>query len=126
MPEDTPLEKARQLILSLSAPQEAQNDIDQMEHLPPAAKNMRLMNLYSTAAELAAKGETKRLSVILRVFGYFSDHSHDNLLLHYVAQAETNSALQPEEKNNYDHAQVRDAIIFIAKADAIAPLPDNK
>jgi hypothetical protein len=116
MQEETPLEKARQLILSLSIPQEAQPDIDLIEPLPSAAREMRLLNLYYTAPDLATKGETKRLSVLLRVFDYFSDHSHDEKLLSYIAQAEANSGLVPEEKNNYDHGIVRDAIKIITDA----------
>lgn len=116
MQEESPLEKARQLILSLSIPQEAQPDIDLIEPLPPAAREMRLLNLYHTAPDLAAKGETKRLSVILRVFDYFSDHYHDEKLLSYIAQAEANSGLVPEEKNNYDHGIVRDATKIITDA----------
>lgn len=121
MPEETPLEKARQLVLSISAPQEIQPDLDQLEHLPKAALNMRLLNLYNTAADLAAKGETKRLSQMLRLFDFFSDHTHDEKLLSCVAQAEMNNGLAAEDKKNYDHAAIKDAITILTTAMKQAP-----
>lgn len=125
MQEEAPIEKARQLVLSISAPQEIQPDLNQLEHLPKPALNMRLLNLVSTAPDLAKKGETKRLSQLLRLFDFFSDHAHDEKLLEYVAEAEANSGVMNGERDNYDHKIIRDAIVIIMNAMKQTPPQQN-
>jgi hypothetical protein len=117
----TGLDKARELILSISTPQEAQTEIDKLKTLSPDELNKQLETYYTTAPTLAAKGDTKGISVMLRVFEYFEDQSHDRMLLHYIAQAEANQALE-ELKNESQphHTDMTKAIQLISEAFADA------
>ncbi|MBI3341729.1 hypothetical protein HY024_01260 [Candidatus Curtissbacteria bacterium] len=109
--DESPLNRARDLILSITTEVDAKEEIAKLELADPASLNKELEEYYNTAVELASAGDTKGISRMLRVFEHFGDKSHDRMLLHYVAQAEANKALKegnPEE--------MRQALALISQA----------
>lgn len=112
-----PFEKARQLILSLSQPQDAEEKIKELSSLPPETRQKVLAKYYNTALPLASAGNTKAISMMLRVFDHFGDTSHDRMLLHYIAQAQTERTVKNMEKQTpADEKSITEALQFIAKA----------
>lgn len=115
-----PLDKARELILSLSQPDDATTHIAEFSKLSEAVRIKALENYYNTVGKLASVGDTKAISVMLRVFEHFGDRSHDRMLLHYIAQAEANEGLQEEKENPKNQKNIHDALQIISQAFADA------
>lgn len=113
----SPLDKARELILSLSTEADAAAEITQIESLSPDLQTQRLEELYNTAEQKAKDGDVKGISVLLRVFEHFKDKSHDRMLLHYIAEAQANQALAG---NSEDPAELKQALKIISQAFADA------
>lgn len=114
----TPLDKARELILSLTTPEEAKAEIERLSACNSTELSPQLTALYNTAEEKATAGDTKAISLMLRVLEHFGDKSHDRMLLHYIAQAEANKALKiAEEQKN---PQLQEALQLISSAFADA------
>ena len=118
----SPLDQARELILSISTPTDAKDKIDQLEKLSPEELNKHLTELYNTAEQKAYAGDTKGISIILRVLEHFDDRSHDRMLLHYIAQAEANQELKQDPHNE----SITKALKIISEAFADADNIDNQ
>lgn len=120
---DNPLKKARELILSITSAEEAKEEISKFQSLDKTKRKEELNKFYDTAEEKAAKGDTKGISIILRVFDHFKDFSHDRMLLHYIAQAEANKALkvsEGEKPGELHHEDLQEALKLISAAFADA------
>jgi hypothetical protein len=118
-----PIDKARELILSLSADVDAEEMIKEIEAVSDSERASKLAALYGTAIDKASGGDVKGISVMLRVFEHFGDRSHDRMLLHYIAQAAANNALtllQNEKSGESHHAELQQALELIAAAFADA------
>lgn len=109
-------EKARLLILSLSSPEDASEQIIELQNLSGEDLEIELNNLYDSAPRLATEGKVKEISVMLRIFEKFNNSSHDRMLLNYLAQAEANQALQ----NSTDSEEMIQALDLISESFEVA------
>ena len=102
---NTPFDQARQLILKSSTPEDAQEKISALKHLPQEELHKSLEEYFNTAEALASQGQTKEISIMLRVLEHFNNKSHDRMLLHYLAQAASNNALAELKSEAHPHHQ---------------------
>lgn len=122
-----PLKKARELILSLTTEEDAKPEIIKFEAFSDEERKTELTKLYNTAEEKAAKGDTKGVSLILRICDHFKDFSHDRMLLHYIAQAAANKALGELSSEKQPHHQdMVTALTLISEAFADANAINKK
>lgn len=111
--DQNPLQKARELILQFSTAADVAPQLAHLSQLPPDKLNEKLVTMYNQAPTIAAQGDVKGISTLLRIFDHFGDNSHDRMLLHYIAQAEANRALRHQ-------AGMEEAMKVIAEAFADA------
>ena len=115
------LHQARELILNISTAKDAKPIIDCVKDIPVSKRGHKLTEYYNTAEHLASKGDTKAISVILRVLEYFGNFSHDRMLLHYIAEAAANHALHELKSEDHpNHKDMLKAITLISMAFADA------
>lgn len=103
-----PFDAARQLILKQSSSEDAEEKIRDLQSLSSENLPKALENYFFTAEALAYAGKVKDISIMLRVLEHFGDKSHDRMLLHYIAQAAANNAL--EELKNEAHPHHTDMV----------------
>lgn len=100
-----PMQQARELILQLTTPADAKEKIEAFEKISSPERERQLTEYYNTAEAVAAAGDTKRISIMLRVLDHFKDTSHDRMLLHYIAQAAAANALSELRSETHPHHQ---------------------
>lgn len=98
-----PLQQARELIMSFSTSQDAQEKIDLLKHASSLELQKALEEYFATAEGLAYKGNVQAISIMLRVLDHFQNFSHDRMLLHYIAQAAANNALEELKTETHPH-----------------------
>ncbi len=117
----TPLDKARELILKQSTPEDAKKKIELLKNISEEELQEALIQYFDTAEPLAYSGNVQAISTMLRVLEHFGDKSHDRMLLHYIAQAAANNALSELKSESHPHhVNMVTALTLISEAFADA------